>query len=547
MGALADEIDEDEMTFRFIRLCVLALAVAFAGMVGFAPGSAQAQGVAFKQAVAEAATGDADIAAFYRANGYQSIWTGRSEREYQRRKALFRALAQSGNHGLPSARYDVDGLQTKMKAARDQRARGLLDVDLSRAFLQYARDLQTGVLIPGRVDSAIVRQVPYRDRTSYLKSFTKSNPSGFLKALAPSTREYTALMKEKLRLERLSAKGGWGPRVSARVLKPGQSGAAVVELRNRLIAMGFMKRSNRRSYDADIQSAVQKFQMAHGLITDGVAGPSTMAEMNRSVQFRLQSVIVAMERERWINRERGERHILVNIPDFTAKVIDNGKVTFSTRSVVGAQSDDRPTPEFSDVMEFMVVNPSWYVPRSIVTKEYLPELQSDPNAVSHIEITDTRGRVVDRSAVKFADFTTETFPFAMREPPSRSNALGLVKFMFPNRHNIYLHDTPAKTLFGREVRAYSHGCVRLADPFDFAYTLLSKQTSQPEDYFQSVLATGKETQVDLAAPVPVHIVYRTAFSTARGHTHYRRDIYGRDGRIWAALSKAGVALRAVQG
>ena len=547
MGALADEIDEDEMTFRFIRLCVLALSVAFAVTVGFAPGSAQAQGVAFKQAVAEAATGDADIAAFYRANGYQSIWTGRSEREYQRRKALFRALAQSDNHGLPSARYDVDGLQAKMKAAWDQRARGLLDVDLSRAFLQYARDLQTGVLIPGRVDSAIVRQVPYRDRTSYLKSFTKSNPSGFLKALAPSTMEYKALMKEKLRLERLLAKGGWGPQVSARVLKPGQSGAAVVELRNRLIAMGFMKRSNRRSYDANIQSAVQKFQMAHGLITDGVAGPSTMAEMNRSVQFRLQSVIVAMERERWINRERGERHILVNIPDFTAKVIDNGKVTFSTRSVVGAQSDDRPTPEFSDVMEFMVVNPSWYVPRSIVTKEYLPELQSDPNAVSHIEITDSRGRVVDRSAVKFADFTTETFPFAMREPPSRSNALGLVKFMFPNRHNIYLHDTPAKNLFGREVRAYSHGCVRLADPFDFAYTLLSKQTSQPEDYFQSVLATGKETQVDLAAPVPVHIVYRTAFSTARGHTHYRRDIYGRDGRIWAALSKAGVALRAVQG
>jgi murein L,D-transpeptidase YcbB/YkuD len=167
--------------------------------------------------------------------------------------------------------------------------------------------------------------------------------------------------------------------------------------------------------------------------------------------------------------------------------------------------------------------------------------------VNHIEITDTDGRVIDRTEVNFADYTTDTFPFAMRQPPSRGNALGLVKFMFPNRHNIYLHDTPAKNLFGREVRAYSHGCVRLADPFDFAYALLALQTSEPKGYFQSVLATGEETQVDLATPVPVHIVYRTAFSTPKGHTHFRRDIYGRDGRIWTALSKAGVALRAVQG
>ena len=321
------------MPFNIIRFCMLAFVTVLAWNMGFGPCTAAATGVAFKQAVAEAAAGDPDIAAFYKSNGYESIWTGRSRRERQRRMALFKALTQSGNHGLPSARYDASGLQAKMRAAKDPRTRGLVEVDLSRSFLQYARDLQTGVLVPGRIDSAIVRQVPYRDRTSYLVSFTKSNPSGFFKALSPDTMEYTALMNEKLRLERLLAKGGWGPRVSAKVLKPGQSGAAVVELRNRLIAMGFMKRSNIRSYDEDIQAAVQKFQLTHGLTTDGVAGPSTMTELNRSVQFRLQSIIVAMERERWINRDRGERHILVNIPDFTAKVVDNGKVT-DRKSVV---------------------------------------------------------------------------------------------------------------------------------------------------------------------------------------------------------------------
>ncbi|WP_299726168.1 L,D-transpeptidase family protein [uncultured Tateyamaria sp.] len=521
----------------------MALGLLLSGL----PQTASAQVTAFKQAVAEAAARDADIAAFYKAYGYNSLWTGRTGRERQRRSALFSALSSAGNHGLPAARYDAAGLQAKMKAAKTERDRGLVEVEISRTFLQFSRDLQTGVLVPSRVNRAIVRQVPYRDRTSYLVNFSKSSPNGFFKALPPKTTEYNALMKEKLRMERLLAKGGWGAKVPAKTLKPGQSGAPVVAMRNRLNAMGFLKRTNTQTYDASIQSAVQQFQLAHGLAADGVVGESTMSEINKGVQDRLQSIIVAMERERWVNQERGKRHVLVNLPDFTAKIVDNGKVTFSTRSVVGANKEDRPTVEFSDVMEFMVVNPSWYVPRSIVVGEYLPALKRNSNAVRHIEITDNKGRKVNRGAVNFSQYTEKTFPFAMRQPPSEGNALGLVKFMFPNPYNIYLHDTPAKNLFGREVRAYSHGCVRLADPFDFAYALLAKQESNPESYFKSVLATGRETRVDLKSPVPVHIIYRTAFTTPKGHTQYRRDIYGRDAQIWRALSKAGVALRAVQG
>jgi murein L,D-transpeptidase YcbB/YkuD len=529
------------------RFWMLVLGVVVVSALTFSPRSATAEVTAFKQAVAEAAARDADIAAYYQSTGYQSLWTGNSGRERQRRVALFKALDQASNHGLPTARYDIDGLMARMQAANSARERGLVEVALSRTFLQFSRDLQTGVLVPSRIDSAIVRQVPYRDRTSYLVNFSKSNPNGFFNALSPKTMEYTALMKEKLNMERLLAKGGWGQQVPAKSLKPGQSGAAVVAMRNRLVAMGFLDRTNTQTYDADMQEAVQQFQLAHGMEADGVAGAGTMTEINKDVQARLQSIIVAMERERWVNQERGKRHILVNIPDFTAKVVDNGKVTFSTRSVVGANISDRPTPEFSDVMEFMVINPSWYVPRSIIVGEYLPALRNNPNAVSHIEITDSRGRKVNRGAVNFSQYTAKTFPFAMRQPPSKGNALGLVKFMFPNQYNIYLHDTPAKNLFGREVRAYSHGCVRLADPFDFAYTLLAKQEANPQSYFQSVLATGTETRVDLVNPVPVHIVYRTAFTTAKGHTQYRRDIYGRDAKIWDALSNAGVALRAVQG
>jgi murein L,D-transpeptidase YcbB/YkuD len=247
-----------------------------------------------------------------------------------------------------------------------------------------------------------------------------------------------------------------------------------------------------------------------------------------------------------LDPERGERHVLVNQTDFTAKIVDQGEVTFVTRSVIGKHTSDRRTPEFSDTMEHMVINPSWYVPRSIVTKEYLPKLKNNPNAHSYIEITDNRGQVVNRDTMDFSQFTARSFPFSMRQPPSSRNALGLVKFMFPNKHNIYLHDTPAKNLFSREVRAYSHGCIRLEQPFEFAYAILTKQSEDPKAFFHRTLNSGRETKVNLEKHVPVHIIYRTAFIDETGSPQFRRDVYGRDAKVWDALEREGVALPGFQ-
>lgn len=533
--------------FNMSRFSLLGaiFAVALGGAVTATP--VQAQVTAYKQAVAEAASRDEDIAAFYRARHFAPIWTGEGEEYRTRRAELLRALSTAQMHGLPEARYSVDGLLEMLQDARTPRDQGLAEVALSDVFLRYARDIQTGVLVPSRVDSRIVRKVPYRDRQTYLKDLLDGNPAAFFRALPPRSMEYNALMKEKLQMEALLENGGWGRAVNASKLSPGDSGVAVIALRDRMIAMGYLTRSNTRTYNDTLKAAVQRFQLDHGLTADGVAGTGTIREINKSVATRLQSVVVALERERWMNKDRGARHILVNIPDFTAKVMDDGDVTFVTRAVVGALSDDRPTPEFSDVMEHMVINPSWYVPRSIITKEYLPLLKRNAGAVGHIEITDRRGRKVNRGAVDFSKYTARSFPYSMRQPPSPRNALGLVKFMFPNKHNIYLHDTPAKNLFSRDVRAFSHGCVRLAQPFDFAYTLLAKQTDEPQAYFQRILKSGRETKVNLETQVPVHIIYRTAFTTPKGQTQYRADIYGRDARIWSALSQAGVVLGGVQG
>jgi murein L,D-transpeptidase YcbB/YkuD len=162
-------------------------------------------------------------------------------------------------------------------------------------------------------------------------------------------------------------------------------------------------------------------------------------------------------------------------------------------------------------------------------------------------LIDRRGRAVNRAAIDFTQFNAYNFPFEMKQPPSRGNALGLVKFMFPNPYNVYLHDTPSKSLFNREVRAFSHGCIRLGDPFDFAYALLADQTDDPVAFFKAKLATGRETQVNLEHPLPVHIIYRTAMTDPRGRMQYRRDVYGRDAAIFRALEAAGVALHPVRG
>jgi L,D-transpeptidase YcbB len=501
----------------------------------------------FRQGVAEAAATDEALSVFYRARNFDGIWTGDSDIAIARRNAFLSALTEAPMHGLPESRHDPRVLIAMLQNARTPFDQGQAEVALSRHFLRFARDIQTGMLTPGNVVSLIKREVPLRDRFDLITEFSDAMPVAFLRDLAPTSSEYARLMRARLQLEALIAQGGWGPQVPGGKIEAGATGERVVALRNRLIAMGHLAPTPTATYDAALIAAVERFQAANGLTIDGVAGEGTLAEMNIAPEMRLRSVIVAMERERWSNFPRGDRHIWVNLCDFTAAIVDDDRTTFRTRSVIGAVNPDRQSPEFSDEMDHMVINPSWFVPRSIVVGEYLPMLQRNPNAVSHIRITDSAGRVINRNGVNFGQYSARSFPFAMHQPPSQSNALGLVKFMFPNPYNIYLHDTPAKDLFGREVRAYSHGCIRLNDPFDFAYHLLARQTSDPEGFFQERLRTGSETRVNLEQHVPVHLDYRTAFTNVDGSLQFRRDVYGRDQAIWTALEAEGVAVSAIRG
>jgi murein L,D-transpeptidase YcbB/YkuD len=515
---------------------------AFAGLLPAGGAGAVTAVTGFRQGVAEAAARDEALAAFYRARDFEGIWSGGDARGVLRRNAFLAALTEAPAHALPAARHDPRVLIAMLQNAQTAFAQGQAEVALSQHFLRFAVDMKSGMLVPREANRHIFRDRPEHDRLDLMEGFAAAEPVGFLRDLAPRSPEYARLVRERIRLEAIRAQGDWGPEVAAEALAPGAEGGQVVALRNRLIAMGWLSPTATQNYGRAMAAAVERFQAAHGLVPDGVAGEAVLAEINVGIDARLRAVVVAMERERWNNAPRGERHIWVNICDFSACILDEDQVTLRTRAVVGAVSEERQTPEFSDEMEFIVINPSWYVPRSIIAREYLPMLQRNPNAAGHLKITDSAGRVLSRGSVDFSRYTARNFPFAMHQPPSASNALGVVKFVFPNPYDIYLHDTPAKELFAHDMRAYSHGCVRLSEPLKFAHVLLARQTADPVAFFDERLQTGAETRVNLEQKVPVHIDYRTAFTEVTGGLQFRRDVYGRDADIWRALEAQGVAL-----
>lgn len=527
------------------------------------PSSAQFwQDVAAREAVAARFASHPEVFDFYAARDFAPIWTGEGPEFELRRAALLAALEASGDHGLPRATYDIAGLRAGFATGADIAT----ELRAALTYLDYAQDISAGVLEPATLAEDIHKTTPRQSSEALLSGFASAdNPMIYLSNLTPQHPQYARLQRAMFDLARVVEAGGWGAPVVAERLELGDQGPAVAALITRLQAMGYLAEEPSSAsvtlstandaqtateapvpalFDDRLVGAVMRFQADNGLTQDGIVGANTLAAINVDAETRLKDVILAMERQRWMNFDRGARHVLVNIPDFHATVVDQDVVTFSTRSVVGHPDPRRHTPEFSDVMEYMVINPSWTVPRSITTREYLPQLQEDPTAQSQLELW-SGGQVVDRAQVDFTQYTASTFPYTLRQAPSTSNALGLVKFMFPNPWNIYLHDTPAKNLFARETRAYSHGCVRLQDPFDFAYHLLAPQVDHPEAYFARILATGRETTVRLETPIPVHLVYWTSFVDPDGRLQHRADIYGRNADLWQALEAAGVSVAAI--
>ena len=533
-----------------VRMVRGVLALTLAGVVGWLPvmsvareplaavSVAAAPRLDFtpqQMALALAVSDDADLASFYGSNGLRPIFLG-PEGEV-RRLALRDAIGNAPRHGIPVARYQPDRLTATEGLAAE--------IAHAHALSRLLRDLTGGVLNPTRVDPEIKRQPVRTAVVPLLAQFeAAADPAAVLAGAGPDHPAYLALQQALSGPADLVVPQGL-PRIATGVWRPGQRAAAIADLRTRLAAIGFAADApDATLYDDALARAVSDYQRAAGLPDDGVAGPRTIAALNgdggTGQDARQRAILVAMERMRWMaSEELDSRHVWVNIPEFSTTIVEDGAEVFRTRSVMGKNTPEMRTPEFSEMMANVVVNPSWNVPRSIAVRDYLPRLQANRHALSHLDVVDGAGRVLARDGIDFGRYSAASFPFRLRQKPSDDNALGVVKFIFPNPWNIYLHDTPSKHLFANRVRAESNGCIRIGDPVDLARALLSRQTDDPAAMFQRARDRERETWLKLTPPVPVHLVYFTAWPGPDGRIRLFDDIYGRDARIWEALQVQG--------
>lgn len=525
-------------------LARLRMAAAAAALAAASAAAASTQGATdpARAALAAESVGLGPAAAVYEARGHAPIWLAG---DGAAARTLIATLREAESHGLPTARYAPERLAAMVAEGGGPEA----EIALSRAFLLYARDVSSGLLDPRGAVRNTWREPLRRDPAALLGGAADaSDLAAFLAALPPQDPEYDRLRALYAELRDGENAGRWSPALGrGPTLREGDSGSQVAALRARLRALGDLDAAPAAApelFDAALADAVRGFQRRHGLNQDAAVGPRTRAALDAEPGWRVTQAAINLERLRWMNRPLGGRRVVVNQADFTVTLSENGRVLFRERVVIGTPRDQ--TVEFSDEMEYLVLNPTWHVPRSIATEELLPQLREDPALLArrNMRLTRSDGGPVplDPSSHDFSDYTAADFPYRIRQRPSAGNALGRVKFMFPNDFAIYLHDTPSKHLFKRDRRAYSHGCVRVQDPLRLAEALLAPQMDDPRGFIDRVLAAGKERYVNLAEHVPVHLVYRTAWVDAEGRAQFRSDVYGRDRDAARALRAAGVAL-----
>lgn len=489
-------------------------------------------------ALAEALADDPDLAAAYGSRGLMPIFIGAEAQG--RRVALRDAVAAAEAHGLPPGRYRPHRLAELAEGLAEGPQ---VELELARVFALWVRDVSGGMLDPRQVEPGIKRRGEGVDVGRLLAEFAAAaDPAAVLDRAPPRDARYRALQRALAAANSLVAPPGT-PTVPGGVWRVGAVDPAVRVLRTRLAALGFATPAtpDPASYDDGLAAAVGAYQTAAGLPEDGIAGPRTIERLNAGTAPDSRAILVALERWRWLPDDLGRRHIWVNLPEYSARLVEDGREVLETRVVIGKADPDLRTPEFSDRMEYMVANPRWNIPRSITVKEYLPRLKQNRNAAGHLQIVDRRGRVVDRGSIDFSRYNASNFPYRMQQRPSEDNALGIVKFMFPNQWNIYLHDTPSKHLFAERRRAYSHGCIRVADPVDLARALLRPQVEDPAATFSRALQAGGERYLNLDNPVHVHLVYFTALPGPDGRLRRFADVYGRDAEVWTALKAAMAA------
>lgn len=483
----------------------------------------------------------------YQYNGYQLLWQKQSMVD-----TLLQAIKNSEQLGLVPGDYHLVELTEQTKKnfmttllGESDAASAQLDILLTDALLRLTYHLNLGKVVPDTLDPDwnLRRQFLTRDPVAKISYTLKSekNLNHFLEQSIDQGGLYNGLIKALADYRQIKENGGWETIASGAVIKPGMQDSRIPSLRARLQVSGDLNKktidTTDNRYSEQVEMGVKQFQKRHNLDVDGVIGKGTLEQMNVSVEHRIDQIRSNLERIRWVKRNLGDEFVLVNIAGFKVYYVQDNKVVWASRAQVG--KDYRKTPVFRDDINYLVFNPTWTVPPTILRKDILPKLRKDPGYLQkkNMNVVDSKGKVVDSSKIDWSTMTAGKFPYMIRQEPGPSNALGRVKIMFPNKHLVYLHDTPSKSKFKRAERAFSSGCIRVENPFELVELLLKDSNKWNKDSFEQILATGKLKNVNLPVKVPVLLLYFTAQVDENGQLIFYKDIYNRDEKIINGLKK----------
>jgi murein L,D-transpeptidase YcbB/YkuD len=467
----------------------------------------------------------------YAVRGYAPLWDAR------RADAARAELAGAAAHGLRAADYHLAAIDAQ-RADRSAAGQAMLDLLLSDGLLMLGSHvrggrIEVGGLTPRRRLLAVDADLPARLQQA-------ESAAAFLPGLGSSLAGYPRLQQALAHYRAIAATGGWPLLPDGPTLRPGDRDPLLAVLRQRLAREGMdgPVGDGEALFDAPLLAAVRRFQARHGLDVDGAVGRQTRRALNTPVSFRVDQLIANLERRRWLGAAPGRRQVRVNMAAFTLEAIDGPAVALRMRVVVGQPY--RPTPEFSDRIRYLVLNPYWEVPPRLAAQDKLPLIRRDPDYLAREHIRVLSGwaedaRQIDPATIDWQHLRTP-LPYRLRQDPGPWNALGRIKFMFPNAHDVYLHDTPARALFEHAERGFSSGCIRLQEPLALADWLLSGDPRWSPEALRAAIDSGQTRTVNLREPVPVYLLYWTAWVDSDGTVQFRRDIYDRDAPLAAALA-----------
>jgi L,D-transpeptidase YcbB len=490
---------------------------------------------------------------FYERRSFRPVWLC-EEGPLPHTEAFVQVISQAEREGLRAASYhraSIEQLMAEQRLAHSQpwsqqlRSQVDLELLLTDAFFMYGSQMLSGQTDPRTLHEVWFANGSEIDLETRLQQAVETNHVvELLQSLRPTHVGYLELQKALVSYRDIAARGGWPVIPNGPTLQRGDRGPRVMALRTRLRLTADLDRASAPVddvFDTALEQGLQRFQERHGLNADGVVGTSTLTALNVPAEARVRQIELNMERWRWLPHELGDRYILVNVANFALDVIEHGQSVLAMRVIIG--KPERRTPFFSADMTYLVLSPHWYVPPTIAIQDKLPLIRRDPGYVARQNFKlfrdgESGATRVDPLSIDWSAVSARNFPYRLRQDPGPRNALGRVKFMFPNSYHVYLHDTPSRELFAKTERAFSSGCIRLEKPIELAEYLLRNDPRWSRQKILATIARGAEQVVHLPTTVPVHLLYWTAWVDAQGRINFRKDIYERDKVLDTALRES---------